>query len=78
MPPWFSMPPHELAPKLAALAELRSALAGIRSAAELIARDAHSASLRSLAWAIARSAARGERAIGRLEPSKVRGKQWKK
>jgi len=67
MAPWHAMPPQEAATKYAALAELRSAFAGIRCAAELIARNARFSHERSLAWTIAKSAARGERAVARIE-----------
>jgi hypothetical protein len=57
--------PHA-ATRQAAKNELRGAFAAIRRAAELIARNAPSGQLRSLAWAIARSSVRGERAVTRL------------
>jgi hypothetical protein len=75
MPPWFAMPPREIATRKAALTELRTTFAAIRTTAELIGRRTDSDPERALAWAIARCAARGERAVVRLErlPSAGRG-----
>lgn len=61
------MPFGDAATRRAALADLRVAFVGIRCAARLIARGSPTAAERSLAWSIMRAAARGERAVARLE-----------
>jgi nitrogen-specific signal transduction histidine kinase len=60
------MPGTAAAVRKAAVAELRSVLAGLRCAATLLRTTEGRASARGLATVLERAAARGERALERL------------
>jgi hypothetical protein len=71
---WHRMREGEFARQRAAMVELRAVLAGVRCAARLLERDLPSGPARSIVRTVVRAAARGERALRRLEQSASKGR----